>query len=355
MSNAESSAWRPYAISGFGCLLGLVLVAEGVWYLFAPGPRYSAFVLGAMTSVPGMVGLIYAGYWLSESELPAAKYARVFRWTIGGAVVTTVLITIVNAQVQPMSVPLLIGTVRWSTAIGGVVGVTIGVIRTQSVIRRNEAERARRRKKQVKRERDQLDEFASIISHDLQNQLHAAQGNLELLSEECDSPYIDNIAATHGRMSTTIQDSLKLARAGQEVGDTERVETSVVIADAWTVVDATAATLCVDDTQPLYGDETWLQTLFENLFQNAIKHGGDDVEIHVGVGDNGFYVADNGPGIPESDRDLVFEPGYSTAEDGTGFGLRIVEKIVESHGWQVAVTESDHGGARFEITGVEFV
>jgi signal transduction histidine kinase len=64
-------------------------------------------------------------------------------------------------------------------------------------------------------------------------------------------------------------------------------------------------------------------------------------------------VADDGPGIPESDRLGVFESGYSTAPDGTGFGLTIVEEIAEAHGWEVSVTASRDGGARFEIRGVE--
>jgi len=54
-------------------------------------------------------------------------------------------------------------------------------------------------------------------------------------------------------------------------------------------------------------------------------------------------------------RDDVFDAGYSTLEDGTGFGLAIVTEIAEAHGWTVGITESDRGGARFEITGVEFV
>ena len=69
--------------------------------------------------------------------------------------------------------------------------------------------------------------------------------------------------------------------------------------------------------------------------------------------DGGFFVADTGPGIPEPDRGDVFEAGYSTADDGTGFGLRIVKEITDAHGWEISVTESWQGGARFEITDVE--
>jgi signal transduction histidine kinase len=93
--------------------------------------------------------------------------------------------------------------------------------------------------------------------------------------------------------------------------------------------------------------------VFENLFRNAVEHAGDDVTITVGTLDGGFYVDDDGPGIPEDERDRVFEAGYSTGEAGTGFGLSIVRDVVEAHGWDIRVVEGADGGARFEITGVE--
>ena len=86
---------------------------------------------------------------------------------------------------------------------------------------------------------------------------------------------------------------------------------------------------------------------------NAVEHGGSDVSISVGGVDDGFYIADDGVGIPDSERDRIFESGYSTAADGTGFGLRIVKQIVDAHGWEITATDSDSGGIRFEITGVE--
>jgi Signal transduction histidine kinase len=68
---------------------------------------------------------------------------------------------------------------------------------------------------------------------------------------------------------------------------------------------------------------------------------------------DGFYLADDGPGIPEEDRDRVLDRGYSTTADGTGLGLAIVATVAEAHGWTVSVTDSIGGGARFEFTGVE--
>ena len=70
--------------------------------------------------------------------------------------------------------------------------------------------------------------------------------------------------------------------------------------------------------------------------------------------ESGFYTEDDGPGIPGKDQDEVFEAGYSTTEDGTGFGLRIVKQVVDAHGWDIAVSEGEHGEPRFEVKGVEF-
>jgi len=94
-----------------------------------------------------------------------------------------------------------------------------------------------------------------------------------------------------------------------------------------------------------------LKRLLQNLFRNAAEHGGD--RVVVGDLSDGFYVADNGPGIPENRRDEVFESGHTTSESGTGFGLAIVERIAEAHGWEVTLTAGADGGARFEFTGVE--
>lgn len=73
----------------------------------------------------------------------------------------------------------------------------------------------------------------------------------------------------------------------------------------------------------------------------------------VGNREGGFYVADDGPGISADERETVFERGYSTAAEGAGFGLAIVRTIAQAHGWTVAATESEDGGARFEFTDLE--
>jgi signal transduction histidine kinase len=68
---------------------------------------------------------------------------------------------------------------------------------------------------------------------------------------------------------------------------------------------------------------------------------------------NGFAVADDGPGVPEEKRDDIFESGVTTNERGTGFGLDIVQTVCTAHDWDISVSESESGGAQFEVIGVE--
>jgi signal transduction histidine kinase len=78
------------------------------------------------------------------------------------------------------------------------------------------------------------------------------------------------------------------------------------------------------------------------------------VTVTVAACSNGFAVADDGPGIPEAERDRVFAAGYSSVPEGTGIGLHVVSRIAHLHGWAVSVASPDEvDGTRFEITGVD--
>ena len=78
------------------------------------------------------------------------------------------------------------------------------------------------------------------------------------------------------------------------------------------------------------------------------------VRVLVGPLEDGFYIEDDGAGIPREDRHRVFEKGYTNASTGTGIGLSIVRQIVDAHGWSIRLTDGTAGGARFEITDVGF-
>ncbi|WP_267162888.1 PAS domain S-box protein [Halovenus salina] len=212
-----------------------------------------------------------------------------------------------------------------------------------------------KKRRQLERERqnERLEEFASVVSHDLRNPLRTAGGRLELAQADCDSTHLDNIGDALNRMDALIEDLLTLAQSGETVGNTEAVSLSSLIEKCWEVVPSENAALTVETDQTISADRSRLQQLLENLFANAVEHGGKDVTVRVGDLKEGFYVADDGVGIPEGEREDIFEAGYSTAEEGTGFGLRIAKQIVDAHGWDIRVTDSDDDGAQFEITGID--
>ncbi|MDF9747882.1 hybrid sensor histidine kinase/response regulator [Natrinema salsiterrestre] len=213
----------------------------------------------------------------------------------------------------------------------------------------------RDREQELMRQNERLEQFASVISHDLRNPLNVAEGNLELAREEYDSKYLEEISWANERMRTLIDDLLLLAREGDAVTDRKRIELGALIEGCWENVATGDATLTANIDRTIQADESRLKQLFENLYRNAVEHGGENVTVSVGELDDGFYIEDDGPGIPEDDRFEVFEVGYSTSENGTGFGLSIVQDIVTAHDWQIESTAGNDGGARFEITGVEFV
>jgi PAS domain S-box-containing protein len=209
------------------------------------------------------------------------------------------------------------------------------------------------RERELERQNERLDEFASVASHDLRNPLMVAHGSLELARVSGRPEDFDRVEAAHARMDALIDDLLTLAREGRRVEETRPVALAAVVESAWESVPGADATLTVDcDGYRVDADGARLRQLLENLLSNAVTHGGDDVAIRVaGLDDaEGFYVADDGPGIPTAEREGVFEKGYSTTGEGTGFGLAIVAEIAEAHGWTVAATDGADGGARFEVT-----
>lgn len=210
---------------------------------------------------------------------------------------------------------------------------------------------------QLRRQNEQLEEFAGIVSHDLRSPLATARTGVELASRIGDGfdDSLERVERAHDRMEALIDELLALARNGQTIDEenTGPIDLSDAAARGWDLISATDAELRIEDAGTIVADESRLQELLENLFRNAIDHGGDAVTVRVGMLQNGFYVEDDGPGIPEEDREEVFDPGYTTRDDGTGFGLGIVRNIADAHRWDITITDSTGGGARFEVTNVK--
>ncbi len=249
---------------------------------------------------------------------------------------------------------------------------------------RSEAE-VRQQKRELERKSERLEEFASILSHDLRSPLSVASGWLDLLEADATNEgatAIENVETALERMETLIDDLLVVSREGWTVENRRTVEADRLVGEAWAAVATEEATLECEWSGTVEADPDRLAQAFENLFRNAVEHGstspqsqapedavehgstnpdsqtrqdavehaGPSVTVRVGPLEDGegFYVADDGPGIPPEERDSVFEMGVS-GDGGTGLGLAIVERIVTAHGWSISAGESASGGARFDI------
>ena len=258
----------------------------------------------------------------------------------------------------------------------------------ESLIRLEQEEKLRDQHERLQRENERLDQFASIISHDLRNPLNVATLRLNLAMEETETEHLEPVARSLERMETLIDELLTLARMGKEITELEAVRLETVVEHGWRNVETGEAVLSTSAKGVLLADRSRLQQLLENLFRNAVEHGstnphsnscedavehastsprssahedavehsGDSLTVTVGIleGKDGFYVADDGVGIPPDLREEVLEFGYSSEKGGTGLGLAIVGRVAEAHGWEVTVTESEDGGARFDFIGVTF-
>ncbi|MWV64759.1 response regulator [Halorubrum sp. JWXQ-INN 858] len=209
---------------------------------------------------------------------------------------------------------------------------------------------------ELKRKNARLDRFSSVVAHDLRNPWNVAHGYLEIDRSREDSQELEKVSNALTRMDQIITNLLELARIGTTVDGVEPISLQGLAERCWTSIAHPEASLNVEADVTIEGNATRLAQLFENLFRNAIDHGDADVTITVGLAEDrsGFFVKDDGPGIPPSERQAVLEWGVSTSDTGTGFGLAIVQEIVDAHGWDLQITTQPEGGARFEFTGVEF-
>jgi signal transduction histidine kinase len=204
------------------------------------------------------------------------------------------------------------------------------------------------------------------LAHSLRNPLEVAMVHTDVAQERADPSHLDAVRDALDRIEEIIDDATRVAKHDSD--ELERTKTAVgtVAENAWSTVPTENHTLVVDASREIDADSRRLRELFENLFRNAVEHGArqtdpdgdttpapgapESVTVTVGTTEDGFFVADDGRGIPGDDPERVLEAGFSTADDGTGLGLAIVDSIVRAHGWALTVTESAEGGARFEVT-----
>ena len=214
----------------------------------------------------------------------------------------------------------------------------------------------KRRERDLKRKNERLEEFASVVGHDLRNPLNVAMAQRELAMTDGDGDHLENLGHTLDRMASLIDDLLALARAGTAIDQLKPVPLEPLSEACWQTVDTADGSMVTNVDRTVLADRPRLRQLLENLVRNAVEHGSETVTVTIGELEEatGFYVEDDGPGIAENDREQVFESGYTDSADGTGLGLAICTEIAEAHGWTIDLTESTGGGLDSRSPGWSF-
>ncbi|PSQ53328.1 hypothetical protein BRD20_03900 [Halobacteriales archaeon SW_8_65_20] len=215
------------------------------------------------------------------------------------------------------------------------------------------------REEELRRQNERLDEFASVVSHDLRTPLNVADGRIRLARQSGELSHLDDAERALDRMEQLIQDALTLARDGRTVESQSPVVLPQLVRTAWNGVGDGDATISVFDEQiTVLADEPRLKRSLENVLRNAVEHADQphiDVRAAIADGSAAISVCDDGPGIPADERDDVLQSGYTTSSDGSGLGLGIVSRIADAHGWTLSLSESSAGGLCVELSELDVV
>lgn len=361
-------------------ILGITLFAASVIHHWTEvlaikqglGPFFAFLLDGGLA-----VGILYAGYWLSKTDLTVGNQWTVWWWGLGGGILSTsligltIIIRIFEGRVVTEPQFLLMVAVE----VGVIAGLVAGY---KTALAHHAAERAREANEQLealssdlKTSNKRLEQFASTLSHDLREPLRMVSSYVQLLErrygEDLDEEaqeYIEYAVNGADRMQSMIDSLLSYSRVTNEENRFEPTNAGTVLDDVLEDlqirIEETDATVTADELPTVQANREQLEQVFRNLLENAIQHSGDEPpEIHVDAVEDGdwwqFSVRDEGVGIDPAYQDQIFEMFEQIDSDddnsGTaGMGLALCERIIEHHGGDIWV-ESDPGeGTTFKFT-----
>jgi len=226
------------------------------------------------------------------------------------------------------------------------------------------------RTEDLQRSNAELEQFAYVASHDLQEPLRKVASFCQLLQrryagrlDEKADQYIELAVDGAKRMQQLINDLLAFSRVGRTAQRQEEVSCAVLLAQAWAnvgpAVRASHATIEVGDLPVVLGETSLLTAVFQNLLSNALKFAGEQApRISVSARREGeqwlFSFSDNGIGIPAEYAERIFvifqRLHDRAAYPGTGIGLAMCRKIIEYHGGRIWLDTTVTSGARFCFT-----
>ena len=196
----------------------------------------------------------------------------------------------------------------------------------------------------LRKQREELSDFAHSMSHDLKNIFHNMLGFIELVEDEDDISHLEKLRQMLKETGELLDHSVVLADAGLTV------EENLTDIDLDPLVEFIADSAVPDaieyeqDRLPrVKGDETKVTQIFRNLLDNAVRHGKPQkIEVRLEENEREYriLIRNDGKEIPANERTKLFSKGFTTSKSGHGYGLTIVKRIVEAHNWSLQLADS---------------
>ncbi|WP_126663882.1 sensor histidine kinase [Haloterrigena salifodinae] len=353
----------PQYVTGFAVALLLVVIVEiGVYA--ALGVEFVAtgqFFVGVVTTVPAIAGIAFGGYWLRNADLSPSRYPRAVGWSVGGLVIFSLVNLALIVTMPTESWVNVVSWIRWAIVLGAGVGLLIGCLEGRAIERTLAAERASLRAEHLAEQREYLDYLNGILRHEVLNTATIINGYASLLREEAATTdqqrrWAEIVIDESEEMSTVIDDVRILLQSTDGEVQLEAVDLSRLLTDEVQKLEHKWGPVEVETSIPsevsVRADHL-VARVFGNLLSNAVEHNDAatpriSVAVDPGPETVRVEIADNGPGIPDSTLETLFERTQSHGSSH-GIGLYLVRQLMTRYDGAVDVAETGPDGTTFAV------
>lgn len=359
----------PRLLIALSVALALVLSVEVLYRVAAIGDLTTLttatlpwpYVVSYALSLPFIIGIGGAGYYLSTEPFPLERNPRLLAWCLAGIAIWLVINLATMASFGIVALWPAIGWIRGAVAWGGAFGLIVGIVEARAITNAVDAEQARLRARHLGERRDAVDYVNSLLRHEVLNSITVIRGRSKILVDELpetDGRYdhADAIARQSDAIASVVADARRMIESVHHQPELERLSVrEMVETESKRIQDMDpTAEISVSGPDATVEGDTMLGRVFGNLLANAIEHNDSETpEVTVSIatedGSVAVRIADNGPGIPPATRAELFErPTIGPVEHG--FGLYIVDRLCERYDGRIELTDTGSEGSTFTVT-----
>lgn len=341
--------------------LGFVLAAEIVVEVtLRSGPSLpaagAAFWIGVATSGPFVLLLLSGGRWLPETVLAPERFPRVLGWT---AVSTAFFLLSVGGISLLLFDPIfaVVGTLRWSAAVGAGIGLLVGGFEVRTIEQRVSAREAAVRADEQERRRELLTYLNALLRHEVLNAANVIDGYAARIeTSDAHGDAAVTIRRQVGRLTAVTEDVQTLLTAAEGIEAADPVDLVAVVDARVSALEERVDRVDVETDLPdsaVVAADDLLWRVIDNLLSNAVDHNDaatPAVAVGVTVDDEvvRLRVADDGPGVPEDERESLFEY-TTTGRSDHGLGLAVTRALVERYAGGIELAETGPDGSVFAV------